>query len=89
MERPAYSNAAFNILAIALERFTGKNYTEMMAEYVCVELGMGSTHPSPGNSDRAVIPPGENGWGSDYGLNTPYENPTTYLQMDMFCCMSV
>lgn len=57
----------------------GKNYIEMMVEYVCVELGMGSIYFLFGNSDCVVIFLGENGWGFDYGLNILYENLIIYL----------
>lgn len=71
MERPAYSNAAFNIIALALESFTGKNYTHLVQEHLGAQLGMESTYPSPGDDKRGVIPPGENNWGVDYGFNAP------------------
>ena len=68
-ERPAYSNMAFVLLGMALEEHTGKNFTQLLKE-VTDPLGMNNTFASPGDDDRAVIPP-ESGWGSDYGLNTP------------------
>ncbi|TQN71623.1 Beta-lactamase-like protein, partial [Colletotrichum shisoi] len=34
-------------------------------------LGLPNTLVSPGLSSRAVIPPMDNGWGSDYGINAP------------------
>ncbi|KAF5659961.1 beta-lactamase 3 [Fusarium denticulatum] len=57
-ERPAYSNMAFVLLGMALEKYTGP-------------LDMNNTFPSPGDDVKAVIPPGESSWGSDYKLNTP------------------
>ncbi|KAF9765487.1 hypothetical protein IL306_002220 [Fusarium sp. DS 682] len=70
-ERPAYSNMAFVILGMALEEHTGKNFSELIEHFVSGPLGMSSTFPSPGNDDKAVIPPGESSWGSDYKLITP------------------
>lgn len=71
MERPAYSNIAFTIFVMALEEATGKNYTQMIDDFVVKPLDMQNTLPSPGDDDKAVIPPGESSWGSDYGLNAP------------------
>ncbi|KAL9566220.1 hypothetical protein ACKAV7_009579 [Fusarium commune] len=70
-ERPAYSNMAFVILGMALEEYTGKTYAQLLEEIVSGPLDMNNTFPSPGNDDKAVIPPGDSSWGSDYKLNTP------------------
>ncbi|KAF4331762.1 beta-lactamase 3 [Fusarium beomiforme] len=70
-ERPAYSNMAFVILGMALEEYTGKTFAKLLEETVSGPLDMNSTFPSPGDDDKAVIPPGESSWGSDYKLNTP------------------
>jgi CubicO group peptidase (beta-lactamase class C family) len=67
-ERPAYSNMAFVLLGMALEEYTGKNFTQLLKE-VTDSLGMNNTFPSPGDDSNAVIPP-DSSWGSDYGLNT-------------------
>ncbi|OAA63987.1 beta-lactamase family protein [Cordyceps fumosorosea ARSEF 2679] len=69
--RPAYSNAAFAVIALAVEAHTGLNYTELVRDFVSKPLGLKSTHPSPGDSSKAVIPPGDSGWGADYGVNAP------------------
>lgn len=71
MEHPQYSNIAFTIIAMAMEAATGKNYTEAIKTLVSKPLGLTKTNPSPGIDAEAVIPPGENSWGSDYGLNAP------------------
>ncbi|KAJ4203100.1 hypothetical protein NW759_015208 [Fusarium solani] len=70
-ERPAYSNMAFVILGMALEEYTGKNFTQLVKEIVSGPLDLKNTYPSPGDSDKAVIPPGESSWGADYKENTP------------------
>ncbi|KAF4953056.1 hypothetical protein FGADI_6326 [Fusarium gaditjirri] len=70
-ERPAYSNIAFVLLGMALEEYTGKTYAQLVEETFSSPLDMKNTFPSPGNDDRAVIPPGDSSWGSDYKLNTP------------------
>ncbi|KAM3539403.1 hypothetical protein ARSEF1564_007695 [Beauveria bassiana] len=71
MERPAYSNAAFNVLAMALEAATGKNYTQMVTEMLSTNLGMKDTLPSPGCDNKAVIPSVESNWGTDFGYSAP------------------
>ncbi|KAH7175336.1 beta-lactamase/transpeptidase-like protein [Dactylonectria macrodidyma] len=71
MKRPAYSNAAFVVLGMALEAFTGKNYTQLVQEVFSDPLRLENTFPSPGDDDKAVIPPGESSWGSEYGANAP------------------
>jgi CubicO group peptidase (beta-lactamase class C family) len=69
--RPVYSNIAFTIFVYALEEATGKNYTTLLEEYVTAPLDMQNTVVSPGDSSKAVIPPVENSWGSNYADNAP------------------
>ncbi|RYP68738.1 hypothetical protein DL771_006468 [Monosporascus sp. 5C6A] len=69
--RPVYSNVAFTLFAFAIESSTGKNYTQLLEELVTEPLGLKATRESPGDDDEAVIPPVENSWGADYGLNAP------------------
>ncbi|KAG5810799.1 hypothetical protein H9Q74_003974 [Fusarium xylarioides] len=78
-ERPAYSNMAFVLLGMALEEYTGKTYAQLLEEIVSGPLDMKNTFPSPGDDDKAVIPPGENSWGSDYKLNTPAGGLVSFL----------
>ena len=68
---PVYSSLSFNTFVLALERATGKNYTDLLDEHVAAPLGLKTTRPSPGDDDVAVIPAGESTWGSDYGMNAP------------------
>ena len=70
-ERPAYSNIAFTLIFMAIEESMGKNYTQLVDELFAQPLGLKNTMPSPGDDDKAVIPPGESSWGSDYGMNAP------------------
>ena len=70
-ERPAYSNAAFTIFIMAVEEATGKTYAQLVEDALAKSLHMKSTRPSPGDDAKAVIPPGESSWGTDYGLNAP------------------
>lgn len=71
MTRPVYSNIAFSLFVFAVEAATGMNYTDQLKHYVTDPLGMMSTTVSPGFDDRAVIPPVQSSWGSDYGDNAP------------------
>ena len=68
---PVYSSIAFDTFVLALERATGKNYSELLDEHIISPLGLQNTGPSPGDDDVAVIPAGESTWGSDYGLHAP------------------
>ncbi|KAF2966856.1 hypothetical protein GQX73_g6722 [Xylaria multiplex] len=70
-ERPVYSNIAFTLLMYAVEARTGKNYSELLEAYVTEPLGLRNTVVSPGDDDKAVIPPVDNSWGSNYGDNAP------------------
>lgn len=71
MTRPAYSNIAFGLFILAVEKATGKNYTQLIRDLISEPLGLQNTFPSPGDTQKAVIPPVENSWGSDYGINAP------------------
>lgn len=56
---------------MAIESVTGKNYTQLVDELFAQPFDLANTFPSPGDDKKAVIPPGENTWGSDYGFNAP------------------
>lgn len=71
MEQPVYSNIAFTLFIHACEAASGKNYTILIEDLIAEPLGMTNTRPSPGDDNRAVIPPVESSWGSDYGANAP------------------
>lgn len=71
MEHPQYSNVAFTLIALAMEKVTGKNYSEAIDAFVSGPLNMLNTYPSPGDDSKAVIPPMDNSWGANYGLNAP------------------
>lgn len=70
-QRPAYSSVSFTLMFMAIENATGKNYTELLEEHFIKPLDLKNTMPSPGDDEKAVIPPGENTWGSDYSFNVP------------------
>ncbi|OJJ39817.1 hypothetical protein ASPWEDRAFT_25613 [Aspergillus wentii DTO 134E9] len=69
--RPVYSQLSFLLFTLALEVATGKNYSQLLDETVIQPLNLTNTGESPGNTDRAVVPPGISNWGSYYGLNAP------------------
>jgi CubicO group peptidase (beta-lactamase class C family) len=71
-ERPVYSNVAFTLFIYAVEEATGKNYTTLLKDLVTDPFGMSNTKVSPGDDAKAVIPPVENSWGSNYADNAPY-----------------
>lgn len=71
-ERVVYSNVAFTLLSYALQNATGKSYSELLDEYFVTPLKLNNTGESPGDNEKAVIPPVMNGWGADYGDNAPY-----------------
>lgn len=71
---PVYSSLSFELFALALTQKTGKSYGQLLNETILEPLGLRNTGPSPGNDEKAVIPPlDENslGWGSDYGFAAP------------------
>jgi CubicO group peptidase (beta-lactamase class C family) len=57
---------------MAIENITGKNYTQLVNKLFAQPLELLNTFPSPGDEEKAVIPLGENTWGTDYGVNAPY-----------------
>ncbi|KAF3187503.1 hypothetical protein TWF225_004210 [Orbilia oligospora] len=70
-ERAVYSSLAFTLISLALQKATGKNYTTLLDELVVKPLKLKNTGASPGQTEKAVIPPVDNGWGADYGLTAP------------------
>ena len=69
--RPVYSQLSFTLLSYAFQAHTAKNYTQLLEEYLIKPLGLTNFGASPGDDSKAVIPPGDNNWGSDYGDGTP------------------
>jgi CubicO group peptidase (beta-lactamase class C family) len=68
---PVYSTISFSLSALALRDVTSKNYSQLLDEYLGQPLGLKNTGESPGEDSKAVIPPVDNNWGADYGLNAP------------------
>ena len=74
-DQPLYSTVAFTLLGLALSsNENGKSYAQLLDEIVNKPLGLLNTGVSPGNTEKAVIPPlseDKQGWGADYGFNAP------------------
>ncbi|EGX43887.1 hypothetical protein AOL_s00210g334 [Orbilia oligospora ATCC 24927] len=70
-ERAVYSTLSFTLISLALQNATGENYTTLLDELVVKPLKLKNTGASPGQTERAVIPPVDNGWGADYGFTAP------------------
>ncbi|KAL4967988.1 serine hydrolase domain-containing protein [Aspergillus stella-maris] len=69
--RPVYSQLSFTLFTLCLEAYSGKNYSQILEETIYRPLNLVNSGVSPGNTERAVIPPGVSQWGSDYGFNAP------------------
>ncbi|KAL4915766.1 beta-lactamase/transpeptidase-like protein [Aspergillus aurantiobrunneus] len=69
--RPGYSSLSFTVFTLCLEAYTGKNYSQILEETIYKPLNLVNSGVSPGDTERAVIPPGFSGWGTDYGFNAP------------------
>ena len=68
-----YSQLSYILLGYALTEYTGgKNYTQVMKQYLSDPLGLTNTGtPDNARDDLAVIPPVTNWWGADYGETVP------------------
>ncbi|KAL4797441.1 beta-lactamase/transpeptidase-like protein [Aspergillus venezuelensis] len=69
--RPVYSQLSFTLFTLCLEAYNGKNYSQLLQETIYKPLNLVSSGVSPGDTERAVVPPGISQWGSDYGFNAP------------------
>ncbi|KAK2751411.1 hypothetical protein FQN55_000685 [Onygenales sp. PD_40] len=70
--RPIYSQLSYSLFILAVSKETGKGFDQLLDEMIIQPMGMTNTGVSPGDSEKAVIPPGDMvGWGSDYGINAP------------------
>ncbi|KAL4944034.1 hypothetical protein BDV06DRAFT_233978 [Aspergillus oleicola] len=69
--RPVYSQLSFALFTLCLEAYTGKNYSQILEETIFQSLNLVNSGVSPGDTERAVVPPGVSQWGSDYGFNAP------------------
>lgn len=74
-DQPLYSTLSFSLIALALsDNEKEKTYEQLLDEIVIKPLGLSNTGVSPGDTEKAVIPPlseEKQGWGADYGLSAP------------------
>ncbi|KAF7717343.1 Beta-lactamase domain-containing protein [Penicillium ucsense] len=70
---PVYSNAAFQILAYALEAMTGESFERLLHEDIVVPLGLEATSYSKPDMPVGLIPTqdGEHWWSFDLGDEGP------------------
>ena len=69
---PAYSNAAFRILAYALEAAAGKSYARVLEELVTGPLNLTRTSTTTPSKDSGVITIGDGSWYQNLGDESPY-----------------
>lgn len=71
-EKSTYSNVAFELVGIALERVTGMDFSRYLEESIFKPLGMHSTSMDPPKTEKNVVLPiwskGDNYWGIDAGI---------------------
>lgn len=70
---PIYSNAAFQVLAYALEAMTDSSYAELLQRDIIMPLGLNGTYYTTPNISLGVIPNdmGEYWWKFDLGDEGP------------------
>jgi len=69
-----YSQLSYILLSYALSNYVGggKNYTQLLSQFVTTPLGMKNTGtPEQRNSSNAIIPPTPNWWDTDHGETVP------------------
>jgi CubicO group peptidase (beta-lactamase class C family) len=70
-QESTYSNIAFELIGIALERATNKTYKDYMQQAIFDPLDMSLTSIDTPSDDHAVLPIGDNYWGIDEGVQNP------------------
>jgi CubicO group peptidase (beta-lactamase class C family) len=71
-DRSTYSNVAFSLLGLALERTTGKPYSEIISSSILQPLGMNQTTTTKPKDSAGIIPWGPNDWRRDLDADAPY-----------------
>ncbi|KAL2868694.1 serine hydrolase domain-containing protein [Aspergillus lucknowensis] len=69
--KPIYSQLSFTLYTLCLEAHTGKNYSQLLDETIYSPFNLLNSGVSPGDTEKAAVPPGVSSWGSDYGFNAP------------------
>lgn len=70
-DRSTYSNIAFSLLGLALEKSTGKTYAEIILSSILEPLGMHHTSLTKPKDSAGIIPSGPNYWRPDLGPDNP------------------
>jgi CubicO group peptidase (beta-lactamase class C family) len=71
-DRSTYSNVAFSLLGLALEKATGKSYSEIISSSILQPLGLDNTTTTKPKDSDGIIPWGLNDWRQDLDSNIPY-----------------
>jgi CubicO group peptidase (beta-lactamase class C family) len=70
-DRSTYSNVAFSLLGMVLEKATGKSYFGAISESILQPLGMNNTRATKPKDSEGIIPHGANDWTTELGSDTP------------------
>ena len=70
-QQSTYSNVNYELIGIALERATGMSYKKYMQKSIFDPLLMSLTTIDKPSDEHAVIPPGDNYWDVDEGVQNP------------------
>ena len=70
-DRSTYSNVAFSLLGLALERVTGESYDKVLYASILGPLGMKNTRTTKPKDSDGIIPFGPNDWAQKLGSDNP------------------
>lgn len=70
-QQSTYSNVAFELLGIVLERVSGRHYQSYIDDVIFKPLNMSKSTLSVPPDEAGVIPCGENYWDVDEGIQSP------------------
>ncbi|KAI5804381.1 beta-lactamase/transpeptidase-like protein [Geopyxis carbonaria] len=70
-DRPTYSNLAYDILGIAIERMTGKSFSEVLQTDIFSPLGMTNSGLKKPADSAGAIPALPNQWALDFNNENP------------------
>ncbi|KAL2853056.1 beta-lactamase/transpeptidase-like protein [Aspergillus pseudodeflectus] len=85
---PLYSQLSCTLYTLCLGEYTGKNYSQNLEETIYEPLSLVNSGVSPGDIEKAAIPPGVSGWGSDYGFNAPVIGGGLYSTINVMSIFS-
>lgn len=70
-QQSTYSNVAFELLGVVLERVSGKSYRSYIEDTIFEPLNMSKSALTRPPDDAGVIPSGDHYWDVDEGIQTP------------------